>query len=137
GSTALHVAAYYGHSTIVKLLLDADACRSIRNRHGRTAFEESSIPEIKSLFNREADTSRFIGSSDEVDWLDKDPSASKNVRRYKQLEKQWVETVYMQEKNQLSLRDPMRYLDARFKDTPGIKQIKYYIEVAEREKKVE
>ncbi len=52
GSTALHAACYYGHYDIVKLVLDAGASRSIRNRkYNLTPFDEAN-EQIKKLFYR-------------------------------------------------------------------------------------
>ncbi|CAF1420923.1 unnamed protein product, partial [Adineta ricciae] len=51
GSTCLHVACYYGHRDMVKILLDYGATHSIRNlRHSLTAYEETHVEEIKQLF---------------------------------------------------------------------------------------
>ena len=50
GSTCLHVACYYGHRTMVKILLDYGAQHSIRNtRHNLTPYEETTSDEIKEL----------------------------------------------------------------------------------------
>ncbi|CAF1153311.1 unnamed protein product [Didymodactylos carnosus] len=50
GSTCLHVACYYGHKEVVQVLLDYGALSSIQNRHNLTAYEESSVDDIKQLF---------------------------------------------------------------------------------------
>ncbi|CAF4014708.1 unnamed protein product, partial [Rotaria sordida] len=42
GSTCLHVACYYGHRDMVKILLEYGAVHSIRNlRHNLTPYEEA------------------------------------------------------------------------------------------------
>lgn len=79
GSTALHVASYRGHHEIVKLLLEAGASRSIRNRnYSLTPFEEAPTEEIKRLFYRMNTTNnmtfnggndRYIGSSVHKEWM--------------------------------------------------------------------
>ena len=70
GSTALHAACYYGHSEIVKILLDEGACRSIRNRkYSLTPYEESN-EQIKSLFHRmNSNINRFTGTSVKQEWM--------------------------------------------------------------------
>ena len=79
GSTALHAASYYGHRDIVKMLLDAGACRSIRNRrYGLTPYEEAYDEIIRSLFHRvnttnyvnsDVNTTRFLGLSSDTEWV--------------------------------------------------------------------
>jgi hypothetical protein len=51
GSTCLHVACYYGHRDMVKILLDYGALHSVRNiRHNLTPYEEVCREDIKQLF---------------------------------------------------------------------------------------
>jgi hypothetical protein len=50
GSTPLHGAAYYGQSSIVKLLLIYGADTSIKNVSGNTPADEASSPETKQAF---------------------------------------------------------------------------------------
>ncbi|CAF2864405.1 unnamed protein product [Rotaria sp. Silwood2] len=79
GSTALHVACYYGHYDIVKILLDAGASRSIRNRRYQlTPFEEAHTEQIRRLFYRvnstnkitsDVDNDRFTGLSGHTEWV--------------------------------------------------------------------
>jgi len=71
GSTALHAASYYGHAEIVRLLLTADASRSLRNlRFNLTAYEEARNEDIKQLFTRiySSTQTRFIGLSSKTEW---------------------------------------------------------------------
>ncbi|CAF1071431.1 unnamed protein product [Rotaria sordida] len=50
GSTCLHVACYYGHRDMVKILLEYGAVHSIRNlRHNLTPYEEATTDDIKQL----------------------------------------------------------------------------------------
>ena len=50
GSTCLHVACYYGHRDMVKILLDCGAQYSIRNiPYNLTPYEETTSDEIKQL----------------------------------------------------------------------------------------
>ena len=48
GSTSLHVAAYYGHTLIVRLLLQYGAKADIKDQFGKTALNESANPMISS-----------------------------------------------------------------------------------------
>jgi hypothetical protein len=50
GSTALHAAAYYGHANVVRLLLAQGANTTIRNKYEKTAKEEASTDEVRSMF---------------------------------------------------------------------------------------
>ncbi|CAF0951646.1 unnamed protein product [Adineta steineri] len=50
GSTALHVACYHHNAGAVYLLLRFGALGSIKNKHGLTAFEETTSLRIKQLF---------------------------------------------------------------------------------------
>ena len=50
GSTCLHVACYYGHTDVVKVLLEHGAVHYIRNlRHDLTAFEETTNNTTRQL----------------------------------------------------------------------------------------
>jgi hypothetical protein len=71
GSTALHAASYHSHTEIVRLLLDAGACRSIRNfRYDLTPYDEASKDDIRELLSRAqlASMERFIGFSSKTEW---------------------------------------------------------------------
>ena len=70
GSTALHVASYYGHCEIVQLLLENGASRSIRNKYNFIPYEESKTDAIKELFSRGNADDRFAGDlNDEIEWI--------------------------------------------------------------------
>ncbi|XP_078342151.1 uncharacterized protein LOC144627992 [Oculina patagonica] len=49
GSTPLHGAAYFGHTRIVRLLLQHGARGDIKNQWGNTPLDESATPEIRRL----------------------------------------------------------------------------------------
>ena len=70
GSTALHAASYYGHYHIVKLLLEAGAIRSTKNKYEKTAAEEATSPEIKLLIRRRPTEvqDRFVSTGQSVEW---------------------------------------------------------------------
>ena len=55
-STLLHAASYYGHTEIVKLLIEYGCDRSQTNSYGLTACEEAANDEIRQLFERPSDT---------------------------------------------------------------------------------
>ena len=59
GSTALHAACFYNHPQIVQLLLNSGCSRTIVNSHGNTAYQETTIPEIRTLFERPP-SKRFV-----------------------------------------------------------------------------
>ncbi|CAF3097524.1 unnamed protein product [Rotaria socialis] len=62
GSTSLHTASFYGHKSIVKMLLQNGANPWIRNKYEMTPYEEAANDEIRSLFFRPTgtDTNRFV-----------------------------------------------------------------------------
>ncbi|CAF1284060.1 unnamed protein product [Adineta ricciae] len=74
GSTALHAACYFKHPEIVKLLLEAGACRSIRNRlYQLTPYQEAGSDIRKLFFRVQLSTShvfdhRFVGKSGIKEW---------------------------------------------------------------------
>ncbi|CAF1507201.1 unnamed protein product, partial [Didymodactylos carnosus] len=55
GSTALHVAAYYGYYDIVKYLLEHGCSPNINNQYGRTADQEASNDQIREIFQQAKD----------------------------------------------------------------------------------
>ncbi|CAF1307326.1 unnamed protein product [Didymodactylos carnosus] len=64
-STALHAASFYGHIEVVKLLLEHNASKTIRNFDNLTAEDEACTRDIKCLLSNEEDNHRFGGSSSE------------------------------------------------------------------------
>ncbi|CAF1231298.1 unnamed protein product, partial [Didymodactylos carnosus] len=70
GSTSLHVAAYYGHNDLVKLLLASGASATQRNiAHGLTPYEEARTESTKALFRSENQTYRLTASDDiHIEW---------------------------------------------------------------------
>ena len=82
GSTALHAASYYGHTEIVKLLLEKGASRSIMNIHKNSPYDEASKDEIKQLFIRPSN--RFSNNeTGHVDWMECDAAAEELARDYR------------------------------------------------------
>lgn len=55
GSTALHAASYYGHANVVRLLLEHNADATIRNKYDKTAKEEASTDDVRTLFEQTDD----------------------------------------------------------------------------------
>lgn len=52
GDTALHGAAWKGHTEAVRMLLEAGAKTSLKNNEGLTAFDLAKIPETAALLKR-------------------------------------------------------------------------------------
>ncbi|CAF0959575.1 unnamed protein product [Rotaria sordida] len=52
GSTALHASCYFGHSDIVKVLLECGASRRQLNNNNKTPEDEACNEQIKLLFRR-------------------------------------------------------------------------------------
>jgi len=105
GSTALHAACYYSHYDIVKLLLDAGASRSIRNRkYNFTPFEEANT-QIKKLFyrvnsttnmNSDAGIDRYTGLSVHNEWMVKTERAAEwkiNLYKWLKIEQSFDEVI--------------------------------------------
>ena len=76
GSTALHAACYFDRYDVVKLLLEAGACRSMRNSpYSLTPFDEATTAEIRGLFSRIQRTNgaefddRFSGTDWRREWI--------------------------------------------------------------------
>lgn len=74
GSTALHVACYHRNAGVVYLLLRHGAIGSMKNRHGRTAYEETNSSFIKQLLSNP-------GNASWIEWTFTDPP----TREIKQL----------------------------------------------------
>ncbi|CAF1173048.1 unnamed protein product [Adineta ricciae] len=82
GSTALHAASYFGHTEIVKLLLEKGASRSVSNLHKCLPYDEASLDEIKTLFKRPSN--RFSDDeSGHIDWMKCDAAAEQLARDYR------------------------------------------------------
>ena len=110
GSTALHAACYYGRLDIVRLLLDAGACRSIRNRrYSLTPFDEANET-IRKLFYRintmshsTADVAidRFTGISVNNEWMMETKQAAEwkvNLYQWLQIEQSFEQmTAFLQQ----------------------------------------
>ncbi|CAF4855514.1 unnamed protein product [Rotaria sp. Silwood1] len=61
GSSPLHAASFYGHKTIVQMLLENGAKPWLINKYKMTPYEEAANDEIRSLFRRplDSDMNRF------------------------------------------------------------------------------
>ena len=72
GSTSLHAASFYGHKTIVQMLLQHDAEPRTMNKYYMTPYEEAANDEIRSLFRRpvETSTNRFTDDDRTVGCLE-------------------------------------------------------------------
>jgi hypothetical protein len=82
GSTALHAACFFGHTEIVKLLLEKGARRSIENKHKCLPYDEAEKEEIKKLFIRPVD--RFSNDeSGHIDWMKCDAAAEQLAKDYR------------------------------------------------------
>ncbi|CAF1202792.1 unnamed protein product [Adineta steineri] len=85
GSTCLHVACYYGHRDMAKILLDYGALHSIRNlRHNLTPFEECYREDIRELFLEQ--TKSYTNSFDYnyIEWSMTGDDLLKKRREYRQ-----------------------------------------------------
>ncbi|CAF1096490.1 unnamed protein product [Didymodactylos carnosus] len=69
GSTALHAAAYYGHTEIVRLFVRRCCSRSIRNKYGLTPYEEAKTDEIGELLKRHSGTKRYDKKTIPLEWI--------------------------------------------------------------------
>jgi len=84
-STALHAASYYGHTDIVRLLLERGASRQQKNKFGNTPADEAKTIEIAYLFNRDALTphNRFVANSVSREWsIQNEFAAASHCRRF-------------------------------------------------------
>lgn len=95
GTTALHIAAYQGHDEIVRLLLDAGASTTIRNRsYNLTAYEETTNPRIKLLFDlhhHKNPLSPFINDNLRIEWTCAFQNPIKKQRQLRDKLKQLLE----------------------------------------------
>ncbi|CAF1235942.1 unnamed protein product [Rotaria sordida] len=68
GSTSLHVACYYGHSRIVKLLLKEGADRAILNKYQCLPYDEALNDNIKEIFLRIPNSNRLVSDTGAIEW---------------------------------------------------------------------
>jgi hypothetical protein len=59
GSTALHAASYYGHTAIVRLLLNRGCSTTIQNKFDKTPMDEAANEEIHQLFVKQQNSSEY------------------------------------------------------------------------------
>ncbi|CAF0909144.1 unnamed protein product, partial [Didymodactylos carnosus] len=69
GSTALHMACYYGNIEIVRLILDADADRGVTNKFKCLPYDEAASDEVKALFIRVPTSNRLVSNTGAVEWV--------------------------------------------------------------------
>ncbi|CAF3947409.1 unnamed protein product [Rotaria magnacalcarata] len=113
GSTALHTACYHDHYDIVKMLLNAGASRSIRNRrYNLTPFQEAHTEQIRKLFFRanstngltsDADIDRFTGFSVHTEWVMESKQGA-----------DWKTNLYKWLRVQQSFQEMIAFLDDRY-----------------------
>ncbi|CAF3010691.1 unnamed protein product [Rotaria sp. Silwood2] len=83
GSTALHAATYFGHTEIVKLLLEKGASRSITNGYKAVPYDEAEKEDIKKLFLRPTTTRFSDDGSGRIDWIKCDDAAEVLASEYR------------------------------------------------------
>ncbi|CAF0910637.1 unnamed protein product [Adineta steineri] len=110
GSTALHAASYYGHTEIVKLLLEKGARRSIQNSHKCVPYDEAEKEDIKKLFIRPLN--RFsMEDSGHIDWMKCDAAAEQLANDYRFRHKGFGWTPKNIEHRIKHIRDEMSHTD--------------------------
>ena len=90
GSTPLHLAVYYNHIDIVRLLVNYGAMRNILNYENKIPSDYASTMEMKKLFERltNENSSRFVGNDsskeadDEIEWSQNTLSATQFFMEY-------------------------------------------------------
>jgi hypothetical protein len=132
GSTALHAASYYGHTEIVKMLLNRGASRSIQNKHKCVPYDEAKTEEIKKLFLRQSSSSRFTDDgSGHIDWMKCDAAAEELAKEYRFLHTGFSWTSKHMERHIKCIRDEMSHTDVerigRFFDEAQEKQDPQYL----------
>lgn len=70
-STALHVAAYYGHPDVVQCLLECGADYSLRNAYGNQAEDESFNDEVKNIFAGLKQNAYVQAAANDIEWFKK------------------------------------------------------------------
>lgn len=81
GSAALHVAAYFGHVEVVKLLLgDSDIDVDIRNSHGETPLHKAALTGRKEVVQLLADRSLTLLAQDDRGKKASDVAEDNDVR---------------------------------------------------------
>jgi len=71
-ATALHLAAYYGHSAVVELLLELGADKTLKNKYGETALESAHAAQQEEMQGKFEMPIAFRGA-DEASMLNFNP----------------------------------------------------------------
>ncbi|CAF1412684.1 unnamed protein product, partial [Didymodactylos carnosus] len=93
GSTALHAASFYGHYDIVRLLLNARASRSIKNKYECLPIHEAKTSQIRELFLRN-ESNRFGDDTGNLQWTKVDSTIYQQAL-YKRL---WLKSAWSEHK---------------------------------------
>ncbi|CAF2388658.1 unnamed protein product [Rotaria sp. Silwood2] len=130
GSTALHVASYYGHTEIVRLLLERGASRSIRNSYGYTPEAESRTPEIKKLFLRNNETDRYVCHNGSIEWMKADENIHMEAQKWRWImEHSWEG----QKLDWLVHEVQTDFIDTEFKESKDLEKIQKFFNQAIKE----
>ena len=130
GSTALHAAAYYGHDSVVELLLEKGACSSTRNRYGFTPFDEAKTDHLKHMIRRRTNKTRF--TSESLEWILSTNDADYQAHEYwKKLE------MYGKDPQcgQLIAFVQDNYVNKELQNIEGISTITQFFEMAIKKKR--
>ncbi|CAF3410523.1 unnamed protein product [Rotaria socialis] len=130
GSTALHVASYYGHTEIVRLLLERGASRSIRNSHGYTPEIESRTHEVKQLFLRKNENDRYVCHSGQIQWMKSDENIHREAEKWR-----WIIKHSWEGRNLDCLVHEIQtdFIDVEFKESQQFEIIQKFFNQARQE----
>ncbi|CAF1200845.1 unnamed protein product [Didymodactylos carnosus] len=153
GNTALHIATNNGHIEIIKLLLERNPFRSIRNKWNKCPFDLAPNDNVRSLFKRENCFDRFCsrpgslsapvspvnndkngdgcslcGENDPCEWEIVDDYAVAKAVRFRQ---ELNYSLFARNNINRDLKNKIYsinkgYLDSRLRDMHGIDSIKAY-----------
>ncbi|UJR20539.1 hypothetical protein I4U23_023666 [Adineta vaga] len=94
GDTALHIVSSKGYIQLIQLLFHYNASRTIQNKNGLTAEEVALNDDTKNLFKLKkrpkSDSKHFIGSANEIEWLDTYRNAHRIAFENLEHMKRWV-----------------------------------------------
>ncbi|CAF1189209.1 unnamed protein product [Rotaria sp. Silwood1] len=125
GSTALHAASYYGHTEIVKLLLEKGASRSISNEHKCLPYDETEKDEIKKLFLRQSANRFSDDGSGHIDWMKCDAEVEALASNYR-----FRHSGFGWQSKNINYR--LKYIKSEMSHTEK-DRIKVFIETAEKD----
>ncbi|UJR19989.1 hypothetical protein I4U23_023123 [Adineta vaga] len=131
GSTALHVACYYGHREIVDLLLKAGADRAINNTFNCLPFDEAKDGRIKELFYRVPNANRLASNTGVIEWESVDNDAVENSAQDRQL----IQSIYRNSTGTTSIEKMFQkiennYINNGLANFDGIDKIKRFFQKA-------